>query len=71
MPGKPTMIVREYVARLKETKKGKPSQIKDALDIYIEMWDRIIKKGTISEVDPIDVALSKIDKAGGLVEAAD
>ncbi len=71
MPGKPRMLVGEYVAQLRVTKKGKPPQIKDALEIYIDLWDKVVKNGTISESDEIDVALSKIDKAGGLYRAAD
>jgi hypothetical protein len=70
MPGKPKMVVREYLEQLKETRKGKPQQIRDALDIYTEMWDRVIKNGTVSEDDEVSVALSKIDRAGGLYEAA-
>ena len=71
MPGKPNMVVREYLDQLKETRKGKPPQIRDALDIYVEMWDRVIKNGTVSEEDEVALALSKIDKAGGLYEAAE
>ena len=70
MPGKPNMVVREYLDQLKETRKGKPPQIRDALDIYVEMWDKVIKNGTVSEDDEVGLALSKIDKAGGLYEAA-
>ena len=69
MPGKPNMVVREYLDQLKETRKGKPPQIRDALDIYVEMWDRVVKNGTVSEDDEVALALSKIDKAGGLYEA--
>lgn len=70
MPGKQNMLVKGYLDQLKETKKGKPAQIKDALDIYIELWENAIKNGAVSEEDEIDVALSKIDKVGGLYEAA-
>ncbi len=70
MPGKPKMVVREYLDQLKETRKGKPPQIREALDIYVEMWDKVIKNGTVSEDDEVALALSKIDKAGGLYEAA-
>lgn len=70
MPGKPNMVVRDYLDQLKETRKGKPAQIREALDIYVEMWDRVIKNGTVSEDDEVALALSKIDKAGGLYEAA-
>ena len=63
------MVVREYLDQLKETRKGKPPQIREALDIYMEMWDKIIKNGTVSGEDEVALALSKIDKAGGLYEA--
>jgi hypothetical protein len=71
MPGKQNMVVKGYLGQLKETKKGKPAQIRDALDIYIELWEKAIENGTVLETDEIDVALSKIDKAGGLYKAAD
>ena len=64
------MVVREYLEQLRETRKGKPPQIRDALDIYLEMWGSVIKNGTVSEEDEVAVALSKIDSAGGLYEAA-
>jgi hypothetical protein len=70
MPGKPKMVVNEYLEQLKETRKGKPPQIREALDIYMEMWDKVIKNGTVSGEDDVALALSKIDKAGGLYEAA-
>jgi len=70
MPGKPNMVVREYLDQLKETRKGKPAQIREALDIYVDMWDKVIKNGTVLEDDEVALALSKIDKAGGLYEAA-
>jgi hypothetical protein len=71
MPGKPGMSVREYVSQLKSTKKGKPPQIREALDVYIELWEKAVKNGIVAEGDEMDVALSKIDKAGGLYQVAD
>ena len=71
MPGKPNLLVSEYLDQLKKTKKGKPQQIREALDIYIELWEKVIEKGTVAEGDDIDVALSKIDEAGGLYQAAE
>ena len=46
-------------------------QIREALVIYVELWDKAVKNGKVSEGDEIDVALSKIDRAGGLYLAAD
>jgi hypothetical protein len=71
MPGKPKMSVGEYLAQLEETKKGKPPQVKDALGVYIELWDRAVKNGVVAEGDEMGVALSKIDEAGGLYRAAE
>lgn len=65
------MVVKEYLSQLRENKKGKPSQIKDALDIYLDLWSRAIEQGTVSESDEIGEALSKLDSAGGLYQAAD
>lgn len=70
MPEKSKMVVRKYLAQLKETKKGKPPQIREALDIYISLWDKAIENGTVSEEDEIGDALSKIEEAGGLYETA-
>ncbi len=70
MPGKPNMVVKDYLEQLKETKKGKPPQIRDALDIYMELWGKVIENGTVSKEDEVALALAKIDKAGGLYEAA-
>lgn len=64
------MPLKEYLDQLRETRKGKPPQIREALDIYVELWDRVIKKGVVSEEDEVSEALSKLDKAGGLYEAA-
>jgi len=69
MPGD-TMPVKEYLEQLRETRKGKPSQIRDALDIYVELWDKVIKNGVVSEDDEVGEALLKLEKAGGLYEAS-
>jgi hypothetical protein len=70
LSGKAKMVVKEYLEQLKETRKGKPAQIKDALDIYLELWEKVIENGTVSAGDEVGLALSKIDAAGGLYEAA-
>ena len=70
LPGRPKMMVKEYLRQLKETKKGKPPQIRDALVIYIELWEKVVEGRIVSEDDEIGDALSKIDKAGGLYKAA-
>jgi len=64
------LVVRDYLEQLRKTKKGKPPQIREALDIYMELWDKAILNGTVSEDDEVSLALAKIDEAGGLYEAA-
>jgi hypothetical protein len=65
------MAVREYLDQLKETRKGKPPHVRDALDIYMELWEKVIKNGTVSEEDEVGAALLKLDNVGGLYEAAE
>ncbi len=64
------MMVNEYLKQLRETKKGKPPQIRDALGIYIELWEKAVEREVVSDEDDVEEALSKIDKAGGLYQAA-
>jgi hypothetical protein len=71
LPGKQGMEVREYLKQLRATRKGKPPQIREALDIYIDLWDKAVESGTVAEGDEIGAALSKIDKAGGLYQVSD
>lgn len=66
-----TMLVRDYVEELRKTRKGKPMQVREALDVYLGLWDRAVTKGVVSQEDPVEEALAKIDKAGGLYEATD
>jgi hypothetical protein len=65
-----TKTVGEYLKELRETKKEKPAQVKDALEIYIDLWESAIEKKTIVREDPIDDALAKLDAKGGLYLAA-
>ncbi len=69
MAGKPR-TVGEYLKELRKNRQGKPPQIREALGIYVEMWERLIERGVISEADPLEEALSKIDSAGGLHQAS-
>ena len=62
--------VREYLKELGEAKKEKPDQVKEAIDIYIDLWKKTIEKGVVEPTDDIGTALSKIDQKGGLYQAA-
>ena len=67
---KSKMVVKDYIGQLKQTRKGKPPQIREALDIYLDLWDKAIKNRIVSEEDEVAEALAKVEKAGGLYEAA-
>ena len=60
----------DYLKELRETKKDKPEQIREALEIYVELWETVIQKGVVGRDDGIDDALSKVEAKGGLHSAA-
>jgi len=63
--------VKEYLKELGEAKRDKPAHIKEALQIYIDLWKKALERGIIQQTDDIDAALSKIDAQGGLYRAAE
>jgi len=63
--------LRDYLKELEKTRKGKPEQVKEALEIYLDLWKRAIDKGVVSLDDEVESALSKIDEAGGLYKVAE
>ncbi len=62
--------VKEYLAELEKTKEGRPDQVKEGLEIYIDLWKSAIQGGVVGESDSVDDALKKIDGKGGLYKAA-
>ncbi len=62
--------VEEYLNELGVLKKEKPAQIREALEIYIELWKKTVERGVVQPTDDIETALTKIDKQGGLYVAA-
>ncbi|MDA4122039.1 MAG: hypothetical protein OK456_02525 [Thaumarchaeota archaeon] len=67
---KSAMTLKEYLKELGENKKEKPDQVKEALDIYIGLWEEVIKKGIVAQNDSVDAALVKLEPKGGLYRAA-
>lgn len=63
--------VKEYLHDLQSSKGDKPQQVRDALEIYVDLWKRVIEKGIVSPADSIDEALAKIESSGGLYAAAE
>ena len=70
MPEK-SRVVSGYLKELRQTKKEKPDQVREALEIYIQLWESVIGKGIVLAEDTIDEALKKIDANGGLYHAAE
>jgi hypothetical protein len=62
--------VGEYLKELRETKKEKPDQVKEALEIYIDLWESAIKNETITRDEDMEEALVKLEAKGGLYQAA-
>lgn len=62
--------VRDYLKELEETKGERSDQVREGLEIYIDLWRRAIVNGVVAESDPVDRALAKIDEKGGLYKAA-
>lgn len=62
--------VRDYLEELEKTKADRPEQVREGLDIYIDLWRRAIQGGVFEESDSVDEALRKIDSRGGLYKAA-
>lgn len=63
--------VGAYLEELQKTKRERTEQVKEGLEIYIDLWKRAIERGVVSETDPVDDALVKIEKKGGLYKAAE
>ncbi len=63
--------VEEYLRELNEAKKEKPVQIREAIEIYIDLWRKTIEKGIVEPTDNIDKALSKIEENGGLYQTSE
>lgn len=62
--------VGQYLEELKGTRKGKPPEVKEALEVYIDLWEDVIKNGTVSREDEMGKALGKIEAKGDLYRAA-
>lgn len=63
------MEVREYLKELRRTKNDRPEETREALKIYIRMWEGLLKDGVVRRDDGVEEALRKIDSRGGLYKA--
>jgi hypothetical protein len=65
-----TKTVGDYIQELELTKEGRPDQVKEGLEMYLDLWKQVLKNGAISAEDDVETALEKIEKKGGLYAAA-
>lgn len=68
---KQSKTVGDYLKDLRESKSSKPPQVREALEVYIDLWESAIKKRVVSKDDDIDAAIAKVDAGGGLYQAAE
>jgi hypothetical protein len=63
--------VEDYLADLEKTKNDREEQVKEGLEIYIDLWKKTIENGVVRESDLVEEALEKIEEKGGLYKAAE
>ena len=39
--------VRTYIDELERTKEGRPEQVKEGLEVYIDLWEKAIERGVV------------------------
>ncbi|HEY6283949.1 MAG TPA: hypothetical protein VIW22_08510 [Nitrososphaerales archaeon] len=61
----------DYLAELEKTKNDREEQVKEGLEIYIDLWKKTIENGVVRETDLVEEALEKIEEKGGLYKAAE
>jgi hypothetical protein len=66
-----TRTVEGYIRELERTKEGRPDQVKEGLEMYLELWKQALRNGVISADDDVEAALEKIERKGGLYAAAE
>ena len=60
-----------YLKELERDKEDKPEQVRDGLEIYVDLWRKAIMKGLVDPSDEMIVALEKVERAGGLRKVAE
>jgi hypothetical protein len=62
--------LQEYIKELERSKKDKPDQVREALEIYLNLWRKAMENGVVGAGDEMEVAMEKIERSGGLYQAA-
>ena len=45
--------------------------MKDALEVYLDLWKKAMAKGVVAPADEMEAALAKVNQSGGLYKAAE
>ena len=65
------VTVAKYLEDLRRNKDDKPEQVRDGIDAFLDLWGRVLELGLVDSTDEMDLALSKIERKGGLYKAAE
>jgi len=63
--------VSGYIEELERTMEGRPEQVKEGLELYLDLWRKVVANGVVLPEDDVEVALQKIEKKGGLYAAVE
>lgn len=59
-------VIAEYLEELERNKDGKPDQVRDGIEIYLDLWRKALERGAVLPSDEISAALAKVEEKGGL-----
>lgn len=63
--------VRDYLEELEKSKEDREPQVREGLETYVDLWRKAVARGIVDLEDPVDDALGKLERAGGLYKAAE
>jgi hypothetical protein len=64
-------LVGDYLKELEGSMEGRTDQVRDGLQIYIDLWKKAIENGVVSANDDVETALGKLETKGGLYKASE
>lgn len=63
--------LKEYLDELDRSKSEREDQVREGLEIYVELWRKAIQRKVVSEEDTVEAALEKVEERGGLYKVAE
>jgi hypothetical protein len=68
--GAKDISLSEYLRKLEEGAEERDDQVRDGIELYVGLWKKAVEAGAVSMEDRLDSALEKVERKGGLYEAA-